>query len=261
MVNKNEIKKSIIVSTAVLCAGTMLAMSPAQTVSAAVASPTGIAAVVEQAPSASIEVPAQWSTAEVYKNARYGETWGGSVTDANDAVNPSRVYGSTTRWEWLNDKNYVFTVENKITDNGTVLAYQFLSPVDLTGGAAEESYIVRTDENEPIRKYFTVWKDNTLGQGVHLWEGLEKVYAADVRSTRTELGNTHMEVRDDENFYRITYNVTNTYENGYILKGYITYVEVKATGEIYGFEYDECLADYNDVRALTVTYSCIPTQK
>lgn len=264
MVNKNEIKKSIIVSTAVLCAGTMLAMSPAQTVSAAVASPTGIAAVVEQAPSASIEVPVQWSTAEVYKNARYGETWGGPVLIPVEANSPTKDLGHVVKWEWLNDMNYVFSAEHVVTDNGTVLDYQWLTPIVMTQCGTTDTYVSYTDDNEPIRKHFAVQslgfpesEQDTVQSNMAKW--ITKFQNNPIYS---DVGVDFLDLQEDDVTVRFTFNVTfvNTVYNT-VQKGYVSYVQNKVTKEVYRVDYSEHEDFYDATRALTVVFSCIPTQK
>lgn len=263
MVNKNEIKKSLIVSTAVLCAGTMLAMSPAQTVSAAVANPVSIATVVEQAPSASIEVLVQWSTAEVYKNARYGETWGGPLTD-KDAGKADRVCGTQTRWEWLNDMNFVFTAENMVTENGTTLNYQYLAPIDFAGFEAHDSYISHTDDNEPIRKYFEI---QSLGfpkdEQDTIKADMQKLIGAYQKlSVYSDVGLNFLDYQEDDVTNRFTFNITRVNEAyGTIEKGFVSYMQNRATGEFYKVTYTEQEDFYDATRALTVIFSCIPTQK
>ncbi len=266
MVNKKEltkvaIKSSAALLSAVVIAGSTLSTSGSTVYAKAATNPVQIETVVDtttttattEAPQA--EVPVEWSTAMVYTGARYGKTWGGTLTGGQ---------GTCVHWEYLTKPGYVFAVDGATLTNGRELQYQFLKPLDLTGCSIKDTYVAYSDDSEPTTKSLLVG-DMTVSTGGHLWEKFADIVKAESYSTRAELGNTYTKVEDDGQFYRITLNITDLNENLYtpeddrlVYKGFISYVEEKATGKIYEIQYKEQEAYYDPTRALTVVYSFLP---
>ncbi|MCI7790353.1 MAG: hypothetical protein MR531_06200 [Lachnospiraceae bacterium] len=247
MKRTNLVNKSVKLLMSVIIASSVVAMGSNGTVAATLTNNDAIISSIVMA-AETTPLPKQWSTAEVYKDARYGETWSGEMAG-----------GSYVSWKWLNDQSYVFSTEGVTTNNGTNLNFQWLIPVDMTQSGSHDTYYSHTDNNEPIRKWFRVSKDK-YSEGDHLWNHLVD-YLQLIQSWDyiIEAGNTYLQTNEDENFCRYTLNVTQRNDAyGTIQKGYCTIIEVKATGEEYTFWYEE-QEEYVDLnRALTVIYSCLP---
>lgn len=252
MKRTNLVNKSVKLLMSVIIASSVVAMGSNGTVAATLTNNDAIISSIVMA-AETTPLPKQWSTAEVYKDARYGDTWGGPAGD----------YGTQTRWEWLNDMNYVFTVEHATTENGTVLDYQYLIPIDVVGGDNEDTYIAHTDNNEPIRKRFIVnIGANVEKESEHLWyytKDQMQAVAVNKDGGDCEIpGALYYDAVDEGDYYRVTLNKAFVATNGKIYTGYVSYVELKATGQIYRFEYVESIDAFDAARALTVIYSCLP---
>lgn len=259
MKRTNLVNKSVKLLMSIIIASSIVAMGSNGTVAATLTNNDAIISNIVMA-AETTPLPKQWSTAEVYKDARYGETWGGPAVDSDDKINPMRVSGTQTRWEWLKDMNYVFTVEDQTTDNGTNLKYQWLMPVDMTGYAANDSYMSYTDKNEPIRKWFSTCQAGTVDPGDTLWSYMDKMLQnAVVASNATAIGDTLMDTQEDSNYARLTVNITRVNSvYGTIEKGYCTFIWQKATGKIFNAQYYENEKFFDNERALTVIYSYLP---
>lgn len=172
--------------------------------------------------------------------------------------------GTYTRWEWLKDKQYCFSVDNATLNNGTVLSYQWLHPVDMTCAGVKDTYRAVTDDNEPIRKWFAI---ESLGFPANeqdtIKADMQKLIGAyQSLAIYSEVGMNFLDYQEDDLTCRFTFNITkvnvayNTIE-----KGFVSYMQNKSTGEFYKATYTEQAAYYDETRALTVIFSCIPTQK
>lgn len=242
MVNKNELKKNISTAALIFFASTVFATAPINRVYAQ-------EPVVQNIEALTPVETEQWSSAKVYANARYGQTWSGS-----------NAWETQTRWEWLNDMNYVFTAENVKTYNGTLLNYQWLCPIDMTQSGPNDTYFSHTDNNEPIRKWFMVHSAGFPDEGETLQNSMASLMGwYQLSEHYSNVGLEHLDYQEDALTCRFTFNVTKVNPAyGTTEHGYVTFVQNRKTEELYQAEYFEQEGYYDSTRALTVIYSFLP---
>lgn len=96
----------------------------------------------------------------------------------------------------------------------------------------------------------------------HLWEYTKNDFINEFKgATETNTGINWYDAVDEGLYYRITCSYNIVAADGVTpITGLETVIEVKATGEVYGFAYKEPMITYNDIFAKEIIYSCIPTK-
>lgn len=95
-----------------------------------------------------------------------------------------------------------------------------------------------------------------------MWEYTKNDFINEFKgATETNTGINWYDAVDEGLYYRITCSYNIVAADGVTpITGLETVIEVKATGEVYGFAYKEPMITYNDILAKEIIYSCIPTK-
>lgn len=237
---KRFIKKAAALAVAIAVISSAFSGMTVTEVKAAEAAPTVDPATIDPA-----TLP--WSTAKVYWNFNIDPTPHSFVDDGS----------VSTVWACLSQPGYNFCQCVDKTNNGTELNYQFLMPTaeGVLGyaGPNEEGYIYN-NANGHSRMF--IYKRN-VGVEIpkHLWEYTrEELLGAEDK-------DTYLDLADEGAVYRLTYCYDDgIVSDGTVSKGYKTYVEVKATGEVYICDFDQTEELYDENLILTVIYSFMPTK-
>lgn len=250
----NLLRKSINLALSILVAGSIVAVGADGTTLASIFDNNNaiITSVVDAAEVAQIP----WSTAYVYGLLPIDLSTGG-YGQAADGSSANVSYWTGADQSWIAGF-FTATTADKQT-----LQFQFMAPNgffplcgQLSGGYGGGYYF--TDATG-LRE-LAVWKDK-LNAHSHLWEYTTTELAAEMSNTSTNCGALWHDSVDEGLYYRITYSYNGVALDGVTpLTGITTFIEVKATGEIYGFDYSEPTATYNDILAKEIIYSCIPTK-
>lgn len=254
MKRTNLLRKSINLALSILVAGSIVAVGTDGTTLASIFDNNDaiITSVVDAAEVAQIP----WSTAYVYGLLPIDLSTGGQGGAADGSM-VSMDYTAGTNKDWT------ARFMTAVTADKQTLQFQYLEPKglfplcgQLSGGYGGGYYF--TDATG-LRE-LAVWEDK-LNAHSHLWEYTTTELAAEMSNTSTNCGTLWHDSVDEGLYYRITYSYNGVALDGVTpLTGITTFIEVKATGEIYGFDYSEPTATYNDILAKEIIYSCIPTK-
>lgn len=251
MKRTNLLRKSTNLLMSVLLAGSIIAVGADGTTLASIVGNNDaiITSVVDAAEVAQIP----WSTAYVYGLLPIDLSTGGQAA-TTDGSYVSMDYSAGTAKDWVAH----FTTS--VTADGQVLQYQWMAPrglFPLCGQATGGYYF--TDASGI--KELDVAKCS-LTQHAHLWEYTKEEFIPEFKgATETNTGVNWYDAVDEGLYYRITCSYNTVAADGVtLLSGLETVIEVKATGEVYGFAYKEPTITYNDILAKEIIYSCIPTK-
>lgn len=255
MKRTNIIKKSINLALSILVAGSIVAVGADGTTLASIVGNNDaiITSVVDAAEVAQIP----WSTAYVYGLLPIDLSTGGQG-GASDGSYVSMDYTAGTSKDW------VAKFTTAVTSDGQVLQFQYLKPQgsfglsgQMAGGYGGGYYF--TDTTGLKRLNVAQWG---LKAHTHLWEYQKSEITSELAGkTDINTGVTWYDTVDEGLYYRVTCSYNSTASDGVtIMQGIETIVEVKATGEVYVFDYKEPMTTYNDILAKEIIYSCIPTK-
>lgn len=251
MKRTNLLRKSINLALSILVAGSIVAVGTDGTTLASIFDNNDaiITSVVDAAEVAQIP----WSTAYVYGLLPIDLSTGGQAV-TTDGSYVSMDYSAGAAKDWVAH----FTTS--VTADGQVLQYQWMAPrglFPLCGQATGGYYF--TDATG--LKELDVVKCN-LTTHKHLWEYTKIDFINEFKeSTETNTGINWYDVVDEGLYYRITCSFNSIADDGVTpLTGLETAIEIKATGEVYGFAYRESTLTYNDILAKEIIYSCVPTK-
>lgn len=251
MKRTNIIKKSINLALSILVAGSIVAVGADGTTLASIVGNNDaiITSVVDAAEVAQIP----WSTAYVYGLLPIDLSTGGQG-GASDGSSITMDYTAGTNKDW------VARFTTSVTADGQVLQYQYMTPDQWLGwgGQATGGYYF-TDATG--LKELDVMKQK-MDLHTHLWEFTQADFVSELTMAgASNVATTYYDAVDEGLYYRITCNFSNMAPDGITPANcLITFVEVKATGEIYSFNYTEPTISYNDILAKEIIYSCVPTK-
>ena len=249
MKRTNLLRKSINLALSILVAGSIVAVGTDGTTLASVFGNNDaiITSVVDAAEVAQIP----WSTAYVYGLLPIDLSTGGQG-GAADGSSITMDYTAGTNKDWRVRFTTAVTADNQ------VLQFQYMEPrnPDLFTlcGQGQGAYCFM-DATDTHRLNVSTEK---LNKHQHLWE-----YTKDelVSEATTESASNWYDSIDEGLYHRITLSYSGVAADGItITQALASLVEVKATGEIYGFYYSEPLSSYNDILAKEIIYSCVPTK-
>lgn len=249
MINKKFISKSLSLALSVMVAGNLLALGTDGSVFSKVTDNPVIIGDVVNAAEVTPVIP--WSTAYVYGlfpiDVTTGKQGGSSV-------------GTCVNMNYAAGGGWVVSYETATAKDGQMLQYQFLTPSKFFTRCDQlNSGYYWTDAN--LQKYLKIYKVK-LTTHIHLWEYTKDEFVVENTSNGdTNLGTAWYEAVDEGLYYRVTcsYNSIAS-DNVTYTQGLASFIEVKATGEVYGFMYEEPTATYNDILAKEIIYSCVPTK-
>lgn len=253
MKRTNLLRKSINLALSILVAGSIVAVGTDGTTLASIFGNNDaiITSVVDAAEVAQIP----WSTAYVYGLLPIDLSTGGQGA-APDGSMVSMDYIAGAKQDWRAS----FTTA--ITADGQVLQFQHMEPrnPDLFTlcGQMDGGYYF-TDASG--LKELDVMKQK-MDLHTHLWEFTQADFVSELTMAgASNVATTYYDAVDEGLYYRITCNFSNMASDGVTPANcLITFVEVKATGEICSFNYTEPTISYNDILAKEIIYSCVPTK-
>ena len=250
MKRTNLIKKSINLALSVLVAGSIVAVGADGSTLASIFdnNDTIITSVVDAAEVAQIP----WSTAYVYGllpiDLSTGELL--STTDGS--------YAAVSYWAG-NNKDWTANFATVTTADKQTLQFQFMAPVGsfpLCGQMTGGYYFTDASESKELEVFKYKASLHT-----HLWEYQKADIVAEMTSSQDiNNGVLWYDAIDEGLYYRITWSYNHIADDGTVLQCLASLVEVKATGEIYAFDYKEPLTTYNDTLIKEIVYSCAPTK-
>ena len=97
----------------------------------------------------------------------------------------------------------------------------------------------------------------------HLWDYSKEELILETKGVaEVNSGVAWYNTVDEGLYYRTTLSYNSiSYEDGVTpTTGIESFIEVKATGEVYVFDYKEPTTTYNDILAKEIIYSCAPTK-
>lgn len=234
----------------VLVAGAIIAVGADGTTMATITGNDAIISSVVDAAEVSV-IP--WSTAYVYGLLPIDLTTGGQG-GASDGSTVTMDYTAGVNKDWTAR----FTTA--VTADGQVLQFQYLEPKGVLGygGAGQGFYGFNNADDS---KRLNVYKES-LSLHQHLWEYTkEETMAVYTAVNFLNAGVVYYDTVDEGLYYRTTISYNSTTSDGVTpATGILSVVEVKATGEVYAFDYYEPTATYNDILAKEIIYSCVPTK-
>ena len=251
MKRTNLLRKSINLALSIMVAGSIVAVGTDGTTLASIFgnNDTIITSVVDAAEVAQIP----WSTAYVYGLLPIDLSTGGQG-GADDGSYVSMDYTAGTSKDW------VAKFTTAVTSDGQVLQFQYLKPQGSFGlsGPATGAYCFM-DATDTHRLNVSTEK---LNRHQHLWEYTKDELVSEATTeSASNWGINWYDSIDEGLYYRITLSYNGVAADGAtITQALASLVEVKATGEIYGFYYSEPLSSYNDILAKEIIYSCVPTK-
>ena len=251
MKRTNLLRKSINLALSILVAGSIVAVGTDGTTLASIFGNNDviITSVVDAAEVAQIP----WSTSYVYGLLPIDLSTGGQATTV-DGSYVSMDYSAGAAKDWVAH----FTTS--VTADGQMLQYQWMAPRNYLGmcGQATNGYYFC---DAAQTKKLVVFKQK-LNTHQHLWEYSQPEFVTEMTSLgASNVSATWYDVADEGLYYRITCSYTDVgMDNITPVTGMMTFVEVKATGEVYGFTYREPTIGYNDILAKEIIYSCVPTK-
>ena len=251
MKRTNLLRKSINLALSILVAGSIVAVGTDGTTLASIFGNNDaiITSVVDAAEVAQIP----WSTAYVYGLLPIDLSTGGQG-GASDGSTVTMDYTAGANRDWTARFTTAVTADNQ------VLQFQYLEPKGVLGygGPATGAYCFMdaTDTHRLNVFKYTLQKRN------HLWEYTQPEFIAEMTSGNdTNISTSWYDLADESLYYRATCNFNSLAADGIThTQGMATFVEVKATGEVYCFTYAEPTATYNDILAKEIIYSCVPTK-
>lgn len=251
MKRTNLLRKSINLALSILVAGSIVAVGTDGTTLASIFGNNDaiITSVVDAAEVAQIP----WSTAYVYGLLPIDLSTGGHGQAADgSSANVSYWAGA--------DQSWIASFFTATTADKQTLQFQFMTPNGLfpLGGQGQDFYMF----NDAAKQFILAVDKEQLKLHKHLWEYTQPELATEYTNGETyNVGAAWYDAVDEGLYYRITCSYNEVYTDGYEpTTGMMTLVEVKATGEVYGFFYTEPSTVYNDIRAKEIIYSCIPTK-
>ena len=251
MKRTNLLRKSINLALSILVAGSIVAVGTDGTTLASIFDNNDaiITSVVDAAEVAQIP----WSTAYVYGLLPIDLSTGGQG-GASDGSSITMDYTAGTNKDW------VARFTTSVTADGQVLQYQYMTPDQWLGLGGQMTGGYYFTDASGLRELDVFRQHLELYQ--HLWEYNKQEFVTEMTSaTDINLGNLWYDSVDEGLYYRITCSFNSLADDGVTLTQCLaSIVEVKATGEIYGFIYKEPVATYNDIAAKEIIYSCIPTK-
>ncbi|MBO5031137.1 MAG: hypothetical protein J6D08_04465 [Lachnospiraceae bacterium] len=255
MRKRKLLKKIVNLTLAAAIAGNIITMGPNGIAAKLSENPMLISDEVKAADAAvTNKLPQQisWSTEYVYGLFPIDVSTGGQ-SGAADGSEVSMDYAAGI------DKNWRFHITTAITTDGQVLQYQYLSPKSfLNRCGAHNGYYGYSDVNGC---YQLVVEREFLNAHAHLWEYTKDELCAELSGGGvSDMGAACYEAVEDETFYKVMANLNMVFGDGAMFTGFYSIIEVKATGEVYGFMYGETPALYDDLRAREIIYSCLPTK-
>ena len=251
MKRTNLIKKSINLALSILVAGSIVAVGTDGTTLASIFGNNDaiITSVVDAAEVAQIP----WSTAYVYGLLPIDLSTGGQ------GALPDGSYASVGYTAGVNKDWNAHFVTALTADNQT-LQFQYMEPKGHLGmcGQMTGGYYF-TDASG--LKELDVMKQK-MDLHTHLWEFTQADFVSELTMAgASNVATTYYDAVDEGLYYRITCNFSNMAPDGITPANcLITFVEVKATGEIYSFNYTEPTISYDDILAKEIIYSCVPTK-
>lgn len=250
MKRTNLLRKLINLALSILVAGSIIAVGTDGTTLASIFgnNDTIITSVVDAAEVAQIP----WSTAYVYGLLPIDLSTGG-YGQAADGSSANVSYWAGADQSWIAGF-FTATTADKQT-----LQFQFMAPNGFfpLGGQATNGYYFC---DAAQTKKLAVFKQK-LNTHQHLWEYSQPEFVIEMTSLgASNVSATWYDVADEGLYYRITCSYTDVgMDNITPVTGMMTFVEVKATGEVYGFTYREPTIGYNDILTKEIIYSCVPT--
>lgn len=251
MKRTNLLRKSINLALSILVAGSIVAVGTDGTTLASIFGNNDaiITSVVDAAEVAQIP----WSTAYVYGLLPIDLSTGGQG-GASDGSSITMDYTAGTNKDW------VARFTTSVTADGQVLQYQYMTPDQWLGLGGQMTGGYYFTDASGLRELDVFRQHLELYQ--HLWEYNKQEFVTEMTSaTDINLGNLWYDSVDEGLYYRITCSFNSLADDGVTLTQCLaSIVEVKATGEIYGFIYKEPVTTYNDIIAKEIIYSCVPTK-
>ena len=254
MKRTNIIKKSINLALSILAAGSIVAVGADGTTLASIVGNNDaiITSVVDAAEVAQIP----WSTAYVYGLLPIDLSTGGQG-GASDGSSITMDYTAGTNKDWRVRFTTAVTADNQ------VLQFQYMEPRNpdlftLCGRMTGGYYF--TDASKLKELYAIKYK---LATHQHLWEYSKEELILETKGVaEVNSGVAWYDTVDEGLYYRTTLSYNSiSYEDGVTpTTGIESFIEVKATGEVYVFDYKEPMTTYNDILAKEIIYSCIPTK-
>ena len=250
MKRTNLLRKSINLALSILVAGSIVAVGTDGTTLASIFDNNDaiITSVVDAAEVAQIP----WSTAYVYGLLPIDLSTGGQGA-LPDGSYASVGYAAGVNKDW--NAHFVTAV----TADKQILQFQYMEPKGFMGmcGQATNGYYFC---DAAQTKKLAVFKQK-LNTHQHLWEYSQPEFVIEMTSLgASNVSATWYDVADEGLYYRITCSYTDVgMDNITPVTGMMTFVEVKATGEVYGFTYREPTIGYNDILTKEIIYSCVPT--
>lgn len=251
MKRTNIIKKSINLALSILVAGSIVAVGADGTTLASIVGNNNDAIITSVVDAAEVaQIP--WSTAYVYGLLPIDLSTGGQAA-TTDGSYVSMDYSAGAAKDW------VAHFATAVTADGQILQFQCMDPrgfFPLCGQMTGGYYF--TDASK--LKELEVFKYKA-SLHTHLWEYQKADIVAEMTSSQDiNNGVLWYDAIDEGLYYRITWSYNHIADDGTVLQCLASLVEVKATGEIYAFDYKEPLTTYNDTLVKEIVYSCAPTK-
>lgn len=250
MKRTNLLRKSINLALSILVAGSIVAVGTDGTTLASIFGNNDaiITSVVDAAEVAQIP----WSTAYVYGLLPIDLSTGGQGGAADGSM-VSMDYTAGTNKDWT------ARFMTAVTADKQTLQFQYLEPkglFPLCGQMTGGYYFTDASESKELEVFKYKASLHT-----HLWEYQKADIVAEMTSSQDiNNGVLWYDVIDEGLYYRITWSYNHIADDGTVLQCLASLVEVKATGEIYAFDYKEPLTTYNDTLVKEIVYSCAPTK-
>ena len=252
MKRTNLLRKSINLALSILVAGSIVAVGTDGTTLASIFGNNDaiITSVVDAAEVAQIP----WSTSYVYGllPINLADSGEGSAADGSYV---SVDYSAGVNKDWLTH------FATAVTADKQTLQFQFMEPVGFFPlcGQMDGGYYF-TDASGLKELYAIKYK---LATHQHLWDySKEELILETKEVAEVNSGVAWYNTVDEGLYYRTTLSYNSiSYEDGVTpTTGIESFIEVKATGEVYVFDYKEPTTTYNDILAKEIIYSCAPTK-
>lgn len=240
MKNKDLKLKMLATATAVVIGGSVVFLSPAQAVLAA-------------------EAPVAISTQAILPKMTMAQVYAGldvrTTGEANVGVNQT-AYGSLVTYFIANKPGWNLRQVTATTLEGKPVSYKFLNPDVLDSWGQEGKGISHGGGDIPVGQpswySLRVWPEGTTienGLPVDLnQEALQIIMDID-----KDNATGYVDIVDEGETIRIVHSMAFSDQ-----VGYYCIVEDKATKQLTSFQYTERADLYDDLRALTTIYSCLP---
>ena len=252
MKRTNLLRKSINLALSILVAGSIVAVGTDGTTLASIFDNNDaiITSVVDAAEVAQIP----WSTAYVYGLLPI------DLSDSGEGGAADKSYVSID-YDAGTDGTWVAKFGTAITADGQTLQFQSLFPIGFFPlcGQMDGGYYF-TDDSGLKELYAIKYK---LATHPHLWDYSKEELILETKGVaEVNSGVAWYNTVDEGLYYRTTLSYNSiSYEDGVTpTTGIESFIEVKATGEVYVFDYKEPTTTYNDILAKEIIYSCAPTK-